>query len=192
MEKACEVNDPQTALLLLRSCAGYTKLMYNARTSPRSSIADELSAFDLDVRRTFETIMNLSLDDAAWERTQWATSTSGLGLRSIAKHADCAFLSSMLNTAKLQTAICPTLETNVPAIREAAVERAIGAISGFLTQEQTRAISSGESVSQRALSVAIARAELDSISLDSNTHQGTLTTAEPSRCQRMAACSPKR
>ena len=47
MEKICEVDDSQTALLLLRSCAGYNKLMHNTRTSPRSSMASELSSFDL-------------------------------------------------------------------------------------------------------------------------------------------------
>ena len=163
MQSICEVNDSQTALLLLRSCAGYTKLMYNARTSPRSSMADELSAFDTDVRKSLEAIMNLSLDDAAWARSQWATSISGLGLRSIARHADCAFLSSMLNTRDLQAEICPALEANVPAIREAAVESAIAAISGFLTQEQARAVTAGERVSQRMLSVAIDRAEWDAM-----------------------------
>ena len=163
MQSICEVNDSQTALLLLRSCAGYTKLMYNARTSPRSSMADELSVFDADVRGTLESIMNVSLDDGAWARSQWATSTSGLGLRSIARHADCAFLSSMLNTRELQAEICPALEANVPAISEAAVESAISAISGFLAQEQAMAVISGERVSQHMLSVAIDRAEWDAM-----------------------------
>ena len=77
MEKICEVNDAQTALLLLRSCAGYTKLMHNTRTSPSSSMASELSSFDLDVRRAFEAIMNIVPDDAAWNRAQWATNIAG-------------------------------------------------------------------------------------------------------------------
>ena len=45
--------DPQIALLLLRMCGGFTKLVHVARSTPPSLAVKELCVFDEQVRQTF-------------------------------------------------------------------------------------------------------------------------------------------
>ena len=49
--------DPQIALILLRMCGGFTKLVYVACSTPPSLALDELRAFDKKVRHTFTLLL---------------------------------------------------------------------------------------------------------------------------------------
>ncbi|KAL5478144.1 hypothetical protein EMCRGX_G025033 [Ephydatia muelleri] len=72
--------DPQIALILLRMCGGFTKLVHVARSTPPSLALDELHTFD--------------------EQAQLSLSRGGLGLRSLAHHSNAAFIAS-ISTAGL-------------------------------------------------------------------------------------------
>ena len=55
--------DPQVALLLLRQCAGYCKLVHLARSIPPSLISDGLALFDDDIRRCFSECTGIGTAD---------------------------------------------------------------------------------------------------------------------------------
>ena len=53
----------QPALIILRSCASFAKLVHNCRTSPPDHILDELAEFDSDVKDSFVQFSQLFPDD---------------------------------------------------------------------------------------------------------------------------------
>ena len=89
-----EVPDPQVALKLLRSCAGFSKMVYSMRVVPASFHAGALVTFGSQVRTCFEQFTCLIPDDDQWTQATLSTDSSGLGLRSLSKHCTAAFLAS--------------------------------------------------------------------------------------------------
>jgi len=89
-----ETPDPQVALRLLRNCAGFCKMVYSVRVVPASFHADALQTFDAQVRACFEQFTCLHPDDTQWAQATLGTDSGGLGLRSLAKHSNAAFLAS--------------------------------------------------------------------------------------------------
>ena len=85
--------DPQIALILLRMCVGFTKLVHVARSTPPSLALDALHAFDQQIRHIHTT-------DSSWKQAQLSLSRGGLGLRLLALHSTAAFIAS-INTAGL-------------------------------------------------------------------------------------------
>ena len=68
VEKACkllkaigELPDPQVALLLLRYCASFGKLLYSARVVPHRTHAEALQGYDAAVRQCLEDFSCLRL-----------------------------------------------------------------------------------------------------------------------------------
>ena len=59
----------------------------------------------MDVRRTLEATTALFPDDDAWGRAQLGTAMGGLGLRSAHRHADAAYVASVVESASLATAV---------------------------------------------------------------------------------------
>ena len=96
-----ELHDPQVALLLLRHCASFGKLVFSTRVVPPSAHHDALQEFDRAVRACFESFTCLHLDDQEWSLATLATKSSGLGLRSCLQHSHAAFLSSRASCHKL-------------------------------------------------------------------------------------------
>ena len=94
LEALGEVPDPQVALRLLRSCAGFSKMVFFIRVVPASFHADALQAFDAQVRACFEQFTCLHPDDDQWAQATLGTNSGGLGLRSLARHSHAAFLAS--------------------------------------------------------------------------------------------------
>ena len=93
--------DPQMiALILLRMCGGFTKLVHVARSTPPSQALDELHAFDEQVRCTFTECQAIDTTDSSWIQAQLSLSRGGLGLRSLANHSNAAFIAS-ISTAGL-------------------------------------------------------------------------------------------
>eukprot|EP00731_Ephydatia_muelleri_P018057 Em0011g97a len=92
--------DPQIALILLRMCGGFTKLVHVARSTPPSLALDELHAFDEQVRCTFTECQAIDTTDSSWMQAQLSLSRGGLGLRSLAHHSNAAFIAS-ISTAGL-------------------------------------------------------------------------------------------
>eukprot|EP00731_Ephydatia_muelleri_P010114 Em0005g700a len=88
------------ALILLRMCGGFTKLVHVARSTPPSLALDELHAIDEQVRCTFTECQAIDTTDSSWIQAQLSLSRGGLGLRSLANHSNAAFIAS-ISTAGL-------------------------------------------------------------------------------------------
>ena len=74
--------DPQVALLLLRICAGFCKLVHLARTTPPRLASESLLLFDDDVRHCFSFCGVIDIPDEAWKQAQLCLSFGDLGIRS--------------------------------------------------------------------------------------------------------------
>lgn len=94
LKKLGEVPDPMVALLLLRHCASFGKLVYSARLVPHLHHATALASFDTAVRECFESFMCTSFDSSAWALSTLSTQLSGLGLRQVSEHSCASFLAS--------------------------------------------------------------------------------------------------
>ena len=83
--------DPQVALLLLRLCGSFCRLVHLARSTPPSLIVDGL---DNDVRHCFAECTMVDTSDAAWQQAQLSLSRGGLGLRRLSLHSPAAYIAS--------------------------------------------------------------------------------------------------
>ena len=72
--------DPQVALLLLRQCGGFCKLVHLARSTPPSLIAEGLEYFNNDVGHCFALSTAVDTTNSAWKQAQLSLSRGGLGL----------------------------------------------------------------------------------------------------------------
>eukprot|EP00731_Ephydatia_muelleri_P023608 Em0015g1191a len=66
--------DPQIALILLRMCGGFTKLVHVARSTPPSLALDELHTFDEQVRCTFTEFQAIDTTNSSWIQAQLSLS----------------------------------------------------------------------------------------------------------------------
>jgi hypothetical protein len=165
MARIRELNDSQGALTLLRSCSSFSKLLYNARTTPSCNITAELNRFDEDVRACFCDSLRLDTSDLEWSRAQLATRLGGVGLRSLGLHSRAAFVSSVASTVDLQCAVWSFLSPE-RVWAEPEVAEAIAALSDLLPQTLVVGLSNGDSISQKALSGAIDRGRFNDASRD--------------------------
>ena len=62
--------DPQVALLLLRQCGGFCKLVHLSKSTPSSLVADALSLYSDDIRRCFTECTSVDTPDNAWQQAQ--------------------------------------------------------------------------------------------------------------------------
>ena len=85
--------DSQVALLLLRLCSGFCKLVHISRSTPPSLVSDALSVFDADVCRRFTESTAIDTSQSTWQQAQ--LSRGGLGLRQLSKHTTVVYLSSV-------------------------------------------------------------------------------------------------
>ncbi|KAL5509663.1 hypothetical protein EMCRGX_G005065 [Ephydatia muelleri] len=88
--------DPQVALLLLRLCGSFCRLVHLARSTPPSLIVDGLALFDNDVRHCFAECTMVDTSDAAWQQAQLSLSRGGLGLRRHSLHSPAAYIASVV------------------------------------------------------------------------------------------------
>ncbi|KAL5493203.1 hypothetical protein EMCRGX_G014348 [Ephydatia muelleri] len=87
--------DPQVALVLLRLCGGYCKLVHLARAIPPSFSQSGLQMFDRDVQKCFTSCTGVHPSNVAWNQAQLSLSCGGLGLRFLSHHASAAFIASL-------------------------------------------------------------------------------------------------
>ena len=87
--------DPQVALILLRLCGGFCKMVHVARTTPPHLAFSSLESFDSDVRMCFSNCVATDISDVAWKQAQLGLSYGGLGLRSISHHSCAAYIASL-------------------------------------------------------------------------------------------------
>eukprot|EP00731_Ephydatia_muelleri_P033608 Em0033g24a len=87
--------DPQVALLLLRQCGGFCKLVHLARSTPPSLIAEGLEYFDNDVRHCFALSTAVDTTNSAWKQAQLSLSTGVLGLSRLSEHSSACYIASL-------------------------------------------------------------------------------------------------
>ena len=91
-------SDPHVALILLRQCASFCKLIHLARGTPSSSMVEALKAYDLAVAICFTKCTGLDISVDAWKQAQLSPRRGGLGLRPLSLHAPAAYISSLCSS----------------------------------------------------------------------------------------------
>jgi len=101
INKACKllqelgaVPDPAVALLLLRHCASFSKLVFSCRSMPHTVHATAIHEFDQSVRSCLESFLCANFSDSEWSLASLSTTLSGLGLRRASRHSCAAYLAS--------------------------------------------------------------------------------------------------
>ena len=87
--------DPQVALILLRLCGAFCKLVHLTRATPTSLIKDALAVYDAGVRGTFCLCTGVDASNDAWQQALLSLGKGGLGLRSLSLHSPAAFIASV-------------------------------------------------------------------------------------------------
>ena len=87
--------DPQVALLLLRQCGSYCRLVHLARNTPPLLVNVALALFDDGVQQCFSECTAVDASAATWQHAQLSL---GLGLRSLRFHSPAAYIASYLSS----------------------------------------------------------------------------------------------
>eukprot|EP00731_Ephydatia_muelleri_P010406 Em0005g992a len=90
--------DPQVALILLRLCGAFCKLVHLARATPSTLTSKVFALIDDDIRMTFCRCIGVDMSDTAWQQAQLSSSRGGLGFRSLSRHSSAAFISSLCSS----------------------------------------------------------------------------------------------
>ena len=90
--------DPQVALILLRLCGAFCKLVHLARATPSALTSKVFALIDDDIRMTFCRCIGVDMSDTAWQQAQLSPSRGGLGFRSLSHHSPAAFISSLCSS----------------------------------------------------------------------------------------------
>ena len=89
-----QLENPQVAATLLRTCASFCKLGHLARTVPPRTASPALKEFDKKVRRCYEESVVVNTTHRSWTKAQLPVRLGGVGLRSVEEHSSAAFISS--------------------------------------------------------------------------------------------------
>ncbi|GJV24689.1 hypothetical protein Tco_1377384 [Tanacetum coccineum] len=106
LDAVAKINDPQCELLLIRACAGISKLYFAMRTCPPRVFESAQLAFDMALRSALERIVTASgpgFGDWQWRLATLPFAFGGLGVYSAGDVLNYAFVSSRLQSAALQT-----------------------------------------------------------------------------------------
>eukprot|EP00731_Ephydatia_muelleri_P031367 Em0022g881a len=88
--------DPQSAIALLRVCASFCRLAHLARSIPPTIASLEAFAkFDDEVLHCLECSVEIELTPRACNQAKLGLKYGGLGLRSLAMHAQAAYIASL-------------------------------------------------------------------------------------------------
>jgi hypothetical protein len=106
----CTYSHTQGALLLLRHCASFSKLVYTSRTVPPAFHREALTAFQGALRSSLEKWLGDKLPDHCWALAQLGISHGGLGVRDPARHAPAAYLGSLHQSRELCQRLDPQFD----------------------------------------------------------------------------------
>ncbi|XP_076956600.1 uncharacterized protein LOC143631862 [Bidens hawaiensis] len=105
MECLKGLRDPQSELLLLRSCMGVAKLLFGLRTCQPSYVGGAVSVFDTGLRKAIEDIVvcgGAFFGDLQWRLASLPTRFGGLGICSAEDATSYAFVVSKAQSWVLQ------------------------------------------------------------------------------------------
>jgi len=122
-----DLDNPQVALHLLRSCLSLCKVNHLLRTVPAPLAASQWSRFDAECRAALGRIVHTSITDDAWAQATLPCRLGGLGLREAAAAHCAAFLGCCNSTRHLCLRLLNTTQrvarsaavSSVPGEREA-------------------------------------------------------------------------
>jgi Reverse transcriptase (RNA-dependent DNA polymerase) len=106
LERRLSLLSSHDAFYLLRNCLNVPKILYVLRCSPCFS-SSVLFEFEVVLRRTLESVLNVHLNDDAWRQATLPISFGGLGIRLPADLALPAFISSVVGSASLSDSLLP-------------------------------------------------------------------------------------
>ena len=96
----------QDALFLLKNCFSIPKMTYTLRSAPCYT-RQLLQEYDIVMRNTLQSILNIQLTDEAWDQATLPVSKGGIGIRKATQVALPAFLSSIAGSQPLITELLP-------------------------------------------------------------------------------------
>ncbi|GJU00320.1 hypothetical protein Tco_1110658, partial [Tanacetum coccineum] len=106
LDAVAKINDPQCELLLIRACAGVSKLCFAMRTCSPCVFESAQLSFDMALRSALERIVTASgpgFGDWQWRLATLPFPFGGLGVYSACDVLNYAFIASRLQSAALQT-----------------------------------------------------------------------------------------
>ena len=86
--------DAQGAFCLLRSCSGWSKVLYSCRTVPPDAQAAGLRTADADFRAALAHLIGRPLSEDDWRLSSLCIAAGGLGARCASEHAPAAYVAS--------------------------------------------------------------------------------------------------
>jgi hypothetical protein len=124
MDVVAKLNDPQFELLLLRACAGISKLYFSMRTCPPQVFERAQIAFDAALRSSLERIVTAfgpGFGDWQWRLATLPFEFGGLGVYAAGDVLNYAFLASRLQSTNLQNRLLrhSGIVTSVPSFDKA-------------------------------------------------------------------------
>ena len=161
LEAIGNLPDPQVGLRLIRSCAGFCRLVYSARVVFPGAHVAALHSFDTVVRDTLDELTGLCLTDRQWRQAARSFRTGGLGLRSGERHAACAYVASRAATHAKCKEIDPMFVWDI-GTDGSECARAFSALTSALPPNSVPSTDDPRLASQRFLSRLLDEAELDS------------------------------
>ena len=175
-----ELPNPQLALLLLRHCASFGKLVFSTRVVPHRAHSAALRSFDIAVHECFESFMCCGVSDEEWTLATLSTKLSGLGLRSTEKHSSAAFLASRSACHSLCTKLDPDHVWEI-SDRDSAAAHALSDYNSNVAEDDRLPTQLDDPPRQRQLSHALdarTRARLQETSDTSRRAHMELTSVE--------------
>ena len=101
--------DAHDALFLLRNCFSMPKLTYNLRTSPCFLKKEVLIRYDTIIKEALQKILNVNLDEKAWNQSTLPIKFGGLGIKLASEVALPAYLSSVYSSKSIVKSLIPDL-----------------------------------------------------------------------------------
>lgn len=112
-----KVDDPQTELLLIRSCLGFPKFVFALRSVPPEDIAVSIKKFDAMLSSVLRDRLGISLTEDQERQVRMPTIGGGLGVEKAADVAESAYLGNVLATRELVLKIIGGPELQVEELR---------------------------------------------------------------------------
>ena len=106
-----QLSDTQSALLLLRQCSSFCKLVYSIRSVPPGLHGAALEEFAGELRAALGELIMAEVGDRAWAQAKLGIKRAGLGLRCPSEHAAAAFTASLNATQGLCVAVDSNFST---------------------------------------------------------------------------------